>query len=82
MRTAAEKNANRKIGYLRLATVSSTTAVLIALGMGVAHTNAPAAGHPCFVRNATTRDAAGRTIWCNPTTSGSQDVVWRYAPGS
>jgi hypothetical protein len=31
MRTAAEQKANRKIGYLRLATVSSTTAVLIAL---------------------------------------------------
>ena len=42
MRTAAEKNANRKIGYLRLATISSTTAVLIALGMGVANINAPA----------------------------------------
>jgi hypothetical protein len=46
--TAAAKKANWKIACLQLATISSTTAVLIALGVGLA--------------NATTRDAAGRTI--------------------
>ncbi len=82
MRTAAEKKANRKLGYLRLAMVASATAVLIALGMGVAYVNIPSAGHPCSVRNATTRDAAGRTMWCNPATSGGEGVVWQYASGA
>jgi len=82
MRTMAEKKANRKIGFLRLAMVSSATAVLIALGLVVAYLNTPAAGHPCSVRNATIRDAAGRLMWCNPTMAASHDTVWQYAPGS
>lgn len=82
MRTAAEKKANRKIGYLRLAMVSSATAVLVAIGIGIAHVNAPAAGHACSVPNATARDAAGRTMWCNPTTSGNQGVIWQHAPAA
>lgn len=80
MRTPAEKKANRRIGYLRLAMVSTVTAVLVAIGMGTAYLNAPAAGHRCSVPNATTRDAHGRTMWCNP--AGAQGVVWRYAPAS
>jgi|GraSoiStandDraft_8_1057269.scaffolds.fasta_scaffold811624_1 hypothetical protein len=82
MRTTAEKKANRKLGYVRLVIVSSTTAVLIALGLGVAYVNAPSAGHPCGAPNATSRDSAGRTMWCNPTMSGNQDMVWQYASGS
>ncbi len=82
MRPAAEQKANRKLGYLRLAMVSSATAVLIALGMGAAYVNTPSAGSPCLVRNATTRDAAGRTMWCNPAPSGGGGVVWQYAAGS
>ncbi len=82
MRTAAEQKANRKLGYLRLAMVSSATAVLIAFGMGAAYVNTPSAGHPCSVRNATTRDAAGRTMWCNPATSKGEGVVWQYVAGS
>lgn len=81
MRTAAEKKANRKLGFLRLAMVSSVTAVLVALGMGVAYLNVPSAGHPCSVRNATARDAAGRTMWCNPGADG-EGVVWQYAQAS
>jgi hypothetical protein len=82
MRTTEEKKANRKIGFLRLAMVSSATAVLVALGLGVAYLNAPTAGHPCSVRNATARDSAGRVMWCNPTMAASHDAVWQYAPGS
>ncbi|OBF54847.1 hypothetical protein A5787_03625 [Mycobacterium sp. 852002-50816_SCH5313054-b] len=82
MRTAAEKKANRKLGYLRLAMVSSATAVLIALGMGVAYVNTPSAGHPCAVPNATIHDAAGRTMWCGPATSAGEGAVWQYAQAS
>ncbi|OBI19393.1 hypothetical protein A5712_19370 [Mycobacterium sp. E2327] len=82
MRTTAEKKANRKLGFLRLAMVSSATAIIIAIGMAVAYFNLPAAGHPCSVRNATARDAAGHTMWCNPTTAAGHDAVWQYAPGA
>lgn len=82
MHTTAEKKANRKLGFLRLAMVSSATAIIIAIGMAVAYFNLPAAGHPCSVRNATARDAAGRTMWCNPTAEASRDAVWQYAPGA
>jgi hypothetical protein len=79
MRTAAEQKADRKIGYLRLAVVTATTAVLVGLGMGIAYANAPSAGDHCSVRNATTHDAAGHIMWCNPTLSGSHEVVWQHA---
>ncbi|OBH05520.1 MULTISPECIES: hypothetical protein [unclassified Mycobacterium] len=82
MRTAAEQKANRKLGYLRLAMVSSVTAVLIALGMGAAYISTPSAGQLCSDRNASTRDAAGRTMWCNPSTSSGGAAVWQYAAGS
>jgi hypothetical protein len=81
MRTAAEKKANRKLGFLRLAMVSSATAILVALGMGVAYVTTPSAGQPCSVRNTTARDAAGRTMWCNGGTGG-EGVVWQHAAGS
>ena len=41
MRTTAEKKANRKLGFLRLAMVSSATAIIIAIGMAVAYFNLP-----------------------------------------
>ncbi len=83
MGSAAEKKTtSKKIGYLRLAMVSSTTAVIVVLGIGVAYANAPSAGQPCSVRNATTRDTNGRTMWCNPMMTGTHGLVWQYAPGS
>ena len=56
--------------------------VIVLVGLVVAYLNTPAAGHPCSVRNATIRDAAGRLMWCNPTMAASHDTVWQYAPGS
>jgi len=82
MRTTAEKKANRKIGFLRLAMVSSATVVLVALGLVVAYLNTPTEGHPCSVRNATARDAAGRVMWCNPTMAAGHDTVWQYPSSS
>jgi hypothetical protein len=36
-------------------------------------------GSPCLVPGLTTQDAAGQTMWCNPTMAGS---VWQYgSPG-
>jgi len=62
--------------------VSAATTVLVGLGMGVAYVNAPSVAQPCSVRNTTTHDSAGRTMWCNPPMIASHDVVWQYPPGS
>ncbi|OBI46361.1 hypothetical protein A5706_29860 [Mycobacterium sp. E796] len=78
----AEKKADRKLGFLRLAMVSSATAIIIAIGMAIAYFNLPTAGQACSVRNATARDAAGRTMLCNPTMAAGHYAVWQYAPGA
>ncbi|BBX62603.1 hypothetical protein MSAS_17770 [Mycobacterium saskatchewanense] len=78
---AASKRTHRKIGYLRLVLVVVPTAVLVVLGIGVAQATAPAAGQPCTVRNATTRDASGHTMWCNPAAGGHR-MVWHHAPAA
>lgn len=78
MRGAVDK----RIGYLRLAIVAVTTAGLVALGMGIGIAHRPFEGRPCSVRNATSADASGRTLWCNPTMTGNHDVVWQYASAS
>jgi Na+/H+-dicarboxylate symporter len=83
MLSAAEKMTNnKKIGYLRLAMVFATTAVLVALGLTAAYVNMPAAGQPCSARNATTYDSAGHTMWCHPASAESRDLVWQYRPGA
>jgi Na+/H+-dicarboxylate symporter len=80
--TAEQTKNTKKVGYLRLAMVSATTAVLIALGLTAAYFNMPTAGQVCSVRNATTNDSAGRTMWCNPTSTESRDLVWQYRPAA
>ncbi|ORW86756.1 hypothetical protein AWB92_25680 [Mycobacterium sp. IEC1808] len=47
-------------------------------GVGVARADAPAPGDSCTVLHATTTDANGRTMWCNPTMTGAHSLVWQY----
>lgn len=44
----------------------------------VAHAQAPSPGDSCTVLHATTQDANGRTMWCNPTMTGNHSLVWQY----
>lgn len=48
------------------------------LGGGTAYGEAPVPGDPCPTRHATTEDANGRTMWCNPTMTGDHSLVWQY----
>jgi hypothetical protein len=51
-------------------------------GAGTAYGQAPAPGDPCPALHATTQDANGRTMWCNPTMTGDHSLVWQYGgPG-
>ncbi|SPM41260.1 hypothetical protein MNAB215_3465 [Mycobacterium numidiamassiliense] len=51
-------------------------------GPGTAGAQAPSPGDSCTVLRATTQDANGRTMWCNPTMTGDHSLVWQYGgPG-
>ena len=42
----------------------------------------PHRGDSCSSLHATTQDANGRTMWCNPTMTGDHSLVWQYGgPG-
>lgn len=43
-----------------------------------ARAEAPTPGDGCTVLHATTDDANGRTMWCNPTMTGDHTLVWQY----
>ena len=48
----------------------------------VAKAQPPSPGDSCTVLHATTQDANGRTMWCNPTMTGNHSLVWQYGgPG-
>jgi hypothetical protein len=47
-------------------------------GGGVARADAPTPGDACTALHATTHDANGRTMWCNPTMTGDHSLVWQY----
>ncbi|MCV7097673.1 hypothetical protein [Mycobacterium kubicae] len=58
--------------------VTVTLLIGLVLGSGVAAADPPAAGDSCTVFHATTEDAHGRTMWCNPTMTGEHTLVWQY----
>ncbi len=62
--------------YLTLAAI--TAAAPIAFASGTAAAQAPSPGDWCTVLHATTQDADGKTMWCNPTMTGSHRLVWQY----
>jgi hypothetical protein len=44
----------------------------------VARADVPGPGDSCTVLHATTQDANGRMMWCNPTMTGAHTLVWQY----
>jgi hypothetical protein len=50
--------------------------------VAASYAQAPAPGDSCTTLHATTQDANGRTMWCNPTMTGDHSLVWQYGgPG-
>jgi hypothetical protein len=58
--------------------VPATLAFVVSVGEPVAKAEAPSPGDSCTVLHATTQDANGRTMWCNPTMTGTHSLVWQY----
>jgi hypothetical protein len=62
---------------LRFVVLAMVMLAMIAV-TGVARADAPAPGDACIALHATTRDANGRMMWCNPTMTGDHSLVWQY----
>jgi hypothetical protein len=67
-----------RLRFAMLATIAAVSPIAFAGEGGIARADAPAPGDPCPVLNATTQDANGRTMWCNPTMTGAHTLVWQY----
>jgi hypothetical protein len=44
----------------------------------ITRADTPGAGDSCTKLHATAKDVNGRTLWCNPTMTGAQNLVWQY----
>jgi hypothetical protein len=65
------------ISRLRFVIPAAALAVVTA-----SYAQAPAPGDSCSTLHATTQDANGRTMWCNPTMTEDHSLVWQYGgPG-
>jgi hypothetical protein len=68
----------RRLRFLVLAMMSAASPIAFMVTSGVAEAQAPSPGDSCTVLDATTQDAYGRTMWCNPTMTGNHSLVWQY----
>ncbi|AGZ50181.1 hypothetical protein PJK45_24310 [Mycobacterium kansasii] len=59
-------------------TIVTLFSPIVVAGGGIAAAQAPSPGDSCTVLHATTQDASGRTMWCNPTMTGDHSLVWQY----
>jgi hypothetical protein len=72
----------RRLRYVVSAPFAAAFVVTSGVGGPVARADVPSAGDSCTVLHATTQDANGRTMWCNPTMTGNHGLVWQYGgPG-
>jgi hypothetical protein len=61
------------------AVIAAAVAVIGAIVTGkVAQADPPSPGDPCPALHATTTDAQGQTMWCNPMMTGTHGLVWQY----
>lgn len=60
--------------FVALTIVTAFSPIAVA-GGGIAAAQAPSPGDSCTVLHATTQDANGRTMWCNPTMTGDQPAI-------
>ena len=71
----------RRLQYV-VSAIAAAAFVTSGVGGPVARADAPSPGDSCTVFHATTQDANGRTMWCNPTMTGNHSLVWQYGgPG-
>jgi hypothetical protein len=71
-----------RLRFALLATVAAVSPAALLAGAAVlspiVRADAPGAGESCTKLHATAKDVNGRTLWCNPTMTGAQILVWQY----
>ena len=67
-----------RLHVLGPASVLAVVACAAAVTSPVARADVPGPGDSCTVLHATTHDATGRMMWCNPTMTGAHSLVWQY----
>ena len=78
LRWQREKSIMNRLRFVVLAMITAVSPIAVVAVSGVAHAQAPSPGDSCTVLHATTQDANGRTMWCNPTMTGNHSLVWQY----
>ena len=68
----------RPLAMITAATIAAIAPVAFVTAGGSAHAQPPGPGDSCAVLHATTQDANGQTMWCNPTMTGNHSLVWQY----
>jgi hypothetical protein len=72
----------RRLRFFVLAMIAGVSPIAFVVTSGAADPDAkaqaPSPGDSCTVLHATTQDANGRTMWCNPTMTGNHSLVWQY----
>ena len=64
--------------FVSATVVTAVAPIVFVAAGGPAHAQAPSPGDACSEFHATTQDDTGRTMWCNPTMTGSHSLVWQY----
>ncbi len=67
-----------RLRFVILAAIAAVSPITVIAAGGVARADTPGPGEACTALHATTQDANGRTMWCNPTMTGSHSLVWQY----
>jgi len=67
-----------RLQWIAGAGIAAGSTIAIVAGAGAAGADVPGPGQTCTVLHATTQDANGRTMWCNPTMTGGHLLVWQY----
>jgi hypothetical protein len=67
-----------RLRYVALAMIAAVWPSAVIAGASVARADTPSPGDTCSSLHATTKDANSRTMWCNPTMTGSHTLVWQY----
>jgi hypothetical protein len=76
--TAEEMSIMRRLRFLVSAMITAASPIAFVVTSAVAEAQAPSPGDSCTALHATTQDANGRTMWCNPTMTGNHSLVWQY----
>jgi len=67
-----------RLRFLIAAAIAVASSMVFAPVSAAARAEAPTPGDECPSLHATTDDANGRTMWCNPTMTGDHTLVWQY----